>query len=73
MVRHGNQDTRSRRSPQGSEGPTLLKGYLEKRLSQAIFPLAGFGATLPERAAIIGIRLSGVRLALIGSSAHAMR
>ncbi|HEV2416777.1 MAG TPA: flagellin lysine-N-methylase [Terriglobia bacterium] len=43
----------------------LLKRYLAMQVSLAFFPFAGFGNTLTERAAIIGIRLATVRLALM--------
>ena len=43
----------------------LLKKYLAMQVSLALFPFAGFGHTLPERAAIIGIRYATVKLALM--------
>lgn len=43
----------------------LLRRYLAMQISLAFFPFGGFGHTLPERAAIIGIRLATVRLALM--------
>jgi lysine-N-methylase len=42
----------------------LLRRYLMMQLSLAIFPFAGFGNTLTERLAIIGIRFATVKLAL---------
>jgi len=43
----------------------LLRRYLAMQVSLALFPFSGFGGTLPERAAIIGIRFATVRLALM--------
>jgi hypothetical protein len=43
----------------------VLRKYLAMQVSLALLPFAGFGNTLPERAAIIGIRLATVRLALM--------
>jgi lysine-N-methylase len=43
----------------------LLRRYLAMQISLALFPFAGFGPTLPERAAVIGIRYATVRLALM--------
>jgi hypothetical protein len=43
----------------------VLSRYLQGQLSQALFPYAGFGDTLSERMAIIGIRLATVKLALM--------
>lgn len=48
----------------------LLKRCLAMQISLALFPFGGFGHTLGERAAIIGIRLATVRLALM-SLCHA--
>ncbi len=44
---------------------TLLKRYLAMQVALALFPFGGLGNTLPERAAIIGIRLATVRLGLM--------
>lgn len=44
---------------------TLLKRYLAMQASLALLPFAGFGPSLPERVAIIGIRMATVRLALM--------
>lgn len=44
---------------------SLLKRYLAMQISLAFFPFGGFGHRLSERAAIIGIRLATVRLALM--------
>ncbi len=42
-----------------------LKRWLQAQLSVAFFPFSGFGNTLSQRAAIIGIRLSLLKLALM--------
>jgi hypothetical protein len=49
---------------QENELQPLLRGYLSAQLSQALFPFAGFGAEVAERAAIIAVRLATVKLAL---------
>jgi len=56
--------TRWRNEWQATYTP-LLKRYLAMQVSLALFPFAGFGHTLPERAAIIGIRMATVRLGLM--------
>lgn len=56
--------TRWKKEWQNAFAP-LLKRYLAMQLSLALFPFAGFGDTLVERAAIIGIRMATVRLALM--------
>lgn len=43
----------------------LLRRYLQMQMSLALFPFAGLGNTLPERAAIIGVRLATIRLAIM--------
>ncbi len=43
----------------------LLRRWLGMQVSLALFPFSGFGGTLPERAAIIGIRMATVKLALM--------
>jgi lysine-N-methylase len=43
----------------------MLRRYLAMQVSLAAFPFAGFGHTLPQRAAVIGIRFATVRLALM--------
>lgn len=43
----------------------LLRRYLAMQVSLALFPFAGFGMTLPQRAAVIGIRFATVKLALM--------
>jgi lysine-N-methylase len=48
----------------------LLKRYLAMQVSLALLPFAGFGHTLPERAAVIGVRFATVKLALM-SLCHA--
>ncbi len=48
----------------------LLKRYLAMQVSLAIFPFGGFGRTLQQRAAIMGIRLATVRLGIM-SLCHA--
>jgi hypothetical protein len=52
----------------------LLKRYLAMQLSLALFPFAGFGETLPQRAAVIGIRMATVRLGLMSlcDAAHGL-
>ncbi len=50
---------------------TVLRRYTALELSLAFFPFAGFGNTLSERIAIIGIRLATVKLALMGACAAA--
>lgn len=43
----------------------LLRRYLAMQVSLAILPFGGFGHTLPQRAAVMGIRLATVRLGLM--------
>lgn len=48
----------------------ILKRWVAAQLSIALFPFAGFGATLSERITIIGVRFATVKLALV-SACHA--
>jgi lysine-N-methylase len=43
----------------------VLRRYVQAQLSQAFFPFSGFGATLVDRAIIIGARFATLRLALL--------
>lgn len=43
----------------------VLTRYLQAQISQALFPLAGLGATLSERMTIIAVRFATVKLALM--------
>ena len=43
----------------------VMRRYLAAQLSLALFPYGGFGGTLTERIAIIGVRFATVRLALL--------
>lgn len=43
---------------------SVLRRYLQAQLSQALFPFAGFGASLSDRVTVIGVRLATLRLAL---------
>ncbi len=43
----------------------MLRRYLAMQVSLALFPFAGFGTTLPQRAAVIGIRFATIRLGLM--------
>jgi lysine-N-methylase len=43
----------------------LLRQYLAAQLSLAFFPFGGFGNTLTQRIAIIGVRMATVKLALM--------
>jgi len=43
----------------------VLRHYVTMQLSLATFPFAGFGHTLTQRIAIIGVRLATVKLALM--------
>ncbi len=45
----------------------LLKRWLAAQLSSSLYPFAGLGETLPERATIIGVRLAILKLALIST------
>jgi lysine-N-methylase len=45
----------------------VLKKYLQMQLSLSLYPFAGFGNTLTERAIIIGVRLATVKLALMSA------
>lgn len=42
-----------------------LKRWLQAQLSMSFFPFSGFGDSLPHKAAIIGIRLATLKLALM--------
>ncbi|HEU5046980.1 MAG TPA: flagellin lysine-N-methylase [Rickettsiales bacterium] len=46
----------------------ILRRYLAVQLSQALFPFCGFGDTLTQRIAIIGVRLATIKLALMCAS-----
>ncbi len=48
----------------------LLRRYLTMQLSLALFPFAGFGNTLTQRIAIIGVRFATVKLALMSACAQ---
>jgi lysine-N-methylase len=48
-----------------AEFAPILRRWLAMQLSLALFPFSGFGGTLAERAAIIGIRMATVKLALM--------
>jgi lysine-N-methylase len=43
---------------------TVLRRYLQAQVSQAFLPFAGFGATLVDRATILGVRFATIRLGL---------
>jgi len=43
----------------------ILRNYLAAQISLALFPFAGFGNTLCERIAIIGIRMATIKLAIM--------
>lgn len=45
----------------------VLRHYLTAQLSLALFPFGGFGNTLTQRIAIIGVRLATVKLALMSA------
>jgi len=45
----------------------ILKRWLAMQLSAALFPFYGFGATLVERAVVIGVRFATVKLALMSA------
>jgi lysine-N-methylase len=51
----------------------VLRHYLAAQLSLALFPFAGLGTTLMDRAGIIAIRFATVRLALMGACAFATK
>ncbi len=45
----------------------VLRRWIATQLSMSLFPFAGFGDTLAERASIIGVRFATVRLALMAT------
>lgn len=45
----------------------LLKRWIAAQLSSSLYPFAGLGKALPERATIIGVRLAILKLALIST------
>ncbi len=45
----------------------LLKRWLAAQLSSSLYPFAGLGETLPDRATIIGVRMAILKLALISA------
>lgn len=47
----------------------VLSRYLAMQLSMALFPFGGFGGSLTERTAIIGVRLATIKLALMSACA----
>ena len=47
----------------------ILRNYLLSQISLACFPFGGFGNTLTQRIAIIGIRFATIKLALISANA----
>lgn len=47
-----------------------LKNYLKAQLTMALFPFAGFGHTLSERAVILAVRLATIKLALMALCAE---
>lgn len=49
----------------------LLRRYLAMQILQAFFPFGGFGDSITERIAVIGIRLATVKLALMCACALA--
>lgn len=51
------------------EYDAILKRYLASQMVLALFPFSGFGDTLANRAAIIGIRFATIRLALMAACA----
>ena len=48
----------------------VLRHYLAAQLSLALFPFAGFGNTLTQRIAIIGVRLATIKLALMSECSN---
>ncbi len=54
----------ARMRAQSSGLAPVLRRYLAAQLSEALFPFAGFGATLAERMTIIGVRVATLKLAL---------
>lgn len=49
----------------------LLRRYLQAQISQAMFPLAGLGGTMPERLLIIAVRFATYKLALMVEAGRA--
>lgn len=49
----------------------MLRRYVQAQMSQAFFPFAGLGNTIPERTSIIGVRFATVKLALMAESVKA--
>jgi len=45
----------------------ILRRWIQAQLSVALYPFAGFGNTLGERAAIIGVRFATLKLALMSA------
>lgn len=43
----------------------ILRRYLKMQLSLSLFPFAGLGDLLPQRATILGVRLATIKLALM--------
>lgn len=48
----------------------VLTRYLQAQISQAMFPLAGLGASMSERLLIIAVRLATYKLALMVEAMH---
>lgn len=49
----------------------VLRRWTQSQLAVALFPFAGFGGTLTERAAILCVRFATVRLALMAAAGEA--
>ena len=47
----------------------ILRQYLIAQLSLACFPFGGFGVTLTQKIAVIGVRIATIKLALISAKA----
>lgn len=48
----------------------LLNRWLALQLSESLFPFSGFGATLPERVTLLGMRYALVKLGLMAACHH---
>lgn len=51
----------------------VLRRFLQSQMAVALYPFAGFGDTLADRATVFGVRFAWIRLALMSGSTEAGR